>query len=74
MGMYFRKAHASDFVEIITYFNVLNTNMTLTIDANDVFKVERTKNPVFQQFFEIILNKLKKKFFVWTTYTAPKYL
>ena len=47
-----------DFVKIThtTYFDVLNTNMTMKIRANDIFKVKRTKNSSFKQFFEIFLN------------------
>ena len=43
---------------MLTYFGTLNTNMTMKIGANDIFKVKRTKNPVFQQFFKIIMNAI----------------
>ena len=33
---------------ILTYFDVLNTNMTMTIGAPDILKVKHMKSPVFQ--------------------------
>ena len=40
----------------LTYFDVLKTNMTMKTGANDIFKIKRIKNSIFQQFFKIIMN------------------
>ena len=39
-----KSAYLFEFVEI-SYFDVLNTNTTIKIGENDIFKIKRTKNP-----------------------------
>ena len=41
---------------IVTYFDMLNTNMTMKIGGDNIFKVKRTKTLNFQQFSMIIMN------------------
>ena len=44
IGAYFRKAHTPFLLKswILTYFDVLNTNMTMKIAANDIFKIRQS--------------------------------